>query len=133
MLCSLASAGDAAIMLVSLWVVAAVARTWALAPFAMQVVLFTMVGAEDRTAPMLRDIQDRATEAMRFLQLTEGDLPADLRVEADQLAAELESDLAVLIHFVEDFLQREHMLTAEDRCATWYAVGCTAGAFARSS
>jgi hypothetical protein len=44
--CSLASAGDAVIALVSFWAVAAVARTrvWVLQPSAVQVALFTMVG-----------------------------------------------------------------------------------------
>lgn len=82
---------------------------------------------EDGTAPTLREIQHRATEVMRSLQLTEEDLPADLRTEADELAAELGSGLDVLIHFVEDLLQREHALSAEDRCASWYAVGCALG------
>jgi hypothetical protein len=44
--CSLATVGDAAIMLVSFWAVAAAARAraWVLGPSAVQVVLFTMVG-----------------------------------------------------------------------------------------
>ena len=44
--CSLATVGDAALMLASFWGVAAVARsrTWVLAPSAMQVVGFTMTG-----------------------------------------------------------------------------------------
>lgn len=44
--CSLAAVGDAAIMLLSFWVVSAVARrrSWVLGPSAMQVVIFTMTG-----------------------------------------------------------------------------------------
>lgn len=44
--CSLASAGDAAIALVSFWIVAAVAHTraWVQEPSAMQVAVFVMVG-----------------------------------------------------------------------------------------
>ena len=44
--CSLAAVGDAAIMLVAFWVVAAVAhiRAWVLEPSATQVVVFTITG-----------------------------------------------------------------------------------------
>lgn len=88
--------------------------------------------AEDGISPMLRDIQDRAIEAMRSLQLAPAYLPATLRAEAEQLAAELENDLDMLRHFVEDLLQREHVPTTEDRCAAWYAVGHAADVLTRS-
>jgi len=52
------------------------------------------------------------------------ELPADIREEAETLGAELAADPEEARRFMQELLQREHTLAAEDRLAAWHAIHC---------
>lgn len=77
---------------------------------------------EEGLIPSLAELQQRAEEHRRYLEMTPDDLPADLRAEAEALAGELATDLDELGRFWADLHERAHLLTAEDRRAADYAL-----------
>ncbi len=50
------------------------------------------------------------------------DLPADLKTEAQDLAAELGTDLDALVTFWSDLRRREQVLTRQECIAATYAI-----------
>ncbi len=71
-----------------------------------------------REWPTSEELQQRTAEH----RMTPDDLSADLKAEAEELVVELVGDRDVLRQWWADLTRREHLLTADDRTAAYYAV-----------
>lgn len=80
--------------------------------------------AEDAwpTLSTLEELHHLTAEATRCLAMAPENLPGDLKAEAEALAVELAADAGEALRFWAELHQREHLLTAEDRYAAYYAV-----------